>query len=217
MIQLLKNAMRLQAQRAIAGSTPARLSEVTSYDPDRYAVKVTIQPEGLPSGWIPLGCEWVGNGWGLFCPPSIGDMVSVDFIDGSLGGGYVARRFYNNEDRPLSVPSGEFWLVHSSGSFLKFTNDGNVSLSSDADLDIIVGGNLSANVSGDVTVTAAAATVNAPTTVNGDLQVNGNITASEEVSDHKGSMDSMRSTYDSHTHPGVQTGGSSTSPPAQQM
>jgi len=37
---------------------------------------------------------------------------------------------------PLPVSSGEFWLVHKTGSFLKLTNDGKVSINGNAEIDI---------------------------------------------------------------------------------
>jgi phage baseplate assembly protein gpV len=72
---------------------------------------------------------WVGNGWGIVCPPSIGDAVEVQFQEGHAGAGFVVGRFYSASDPPPGpCPAGEFWLVHQSGSFLKFTNDGNVEI-----------------------------------------------------------------------------------------
>ena len=53
--------------------------------------------------------------------------------------------------------------------------------------------------------------------IKGNLHVEGEITCDGNVSDSAGSMQEMRTTYNGHTHPGVQTGGGSTPPPAQGM
>ena len=50
--------------------------------------------------------------------------------------GFVCLRFFNDDYRPLAVPSGELWLVHQSGAYLKLTNDGKVSINAAAEIDI---------------------------------------------------------------------------------
>jgi len=238
MMQGQRNAMRLQAQRALAEFMVCRNGQITNYDPDNYAVKVQLQPDGMLTGWLPLTSPWIGNQWGLFAAPSVGDMVAVEFIDGNLEAGFATMRFFNDEDRPLSVESGEFWLVHKSGSFLKFHNDGTVELTTHSDLTATVGGKLTANVTGDtdatisgkltaavtgdadittngnLNVTASAATINANTQVNGNLVVSGSI---EDQNGAKGTVQHIRDIYDTHTHPGVQTGGGATAPTTQTL
>lgn len=139
-MQHLLNSMRAVAQQATQSRASTRHGLVTSYDPNTYAVKVTLQPDNVVTGWIPLKSPWIGNGWGLFCPPSIGDAVEVDFQEDDAGVGSVGMRFFNDADRPLPCPSGEFWLVHQSGSRLKFENDGSVELHAAADLRATVAG-----------------------------------------------------------------------------
>jgi phage baseplate assembly protein gpV len=127
-IEALMNQMRRAAQEAGSSQAVTRHGVVTSYDPGTYAVKVELQPDGTLTGWIPLKSPWVGNGWGMFCPPSIGDLVEVDFQEDDGGVGSAGWRFYNDEDRPLPCPAGEFWLVHKDGALLKFHAGGNVEL-----------------------------------------------------------------------------------------
>lgn len=122
----LMNAMKVQALSAGNGHADTRMGIVASYDPSRYAVKVSLMPESAETGWLPLASPWVGNAWGLFCPPTIGDMIEVHFQEANPEAGYACLRFYNDSDQPLSCPSGEFWLVHKSGSLLKFYNDGTI-------------------------------------------------------------------------------------------
>lgn len=214
MKSLIENAMRLQAARAMSRLHTSRIGQITSYDPNRHAVKVTYQPDGDKSGWMPLASAWVGNGWGLFAAPEVGQTAIVSFVEGALDGPVAELRLYNDANQPLAVPAGEFWVVHASGSFLKFINDGKVSANSDTDMEITVGGDLHATVQGDVTadvtgdatLTANTATVNAPTTINDDLTVNGTITASGDVT--AGSV-----SLQNHVHTGVQSGSSSTGKP----
>lgn len=121
MMAVMANAMRLQAQRSAASLVVSRVGLVASYDPNNYCAKVTLDDQ--TTGWLPVASVWVGSGWGMFCPPSINDQVTVTFTEGDLNNGVVQARHFNNEDRPLSVPSGELWLVHARGAFFKLTND----------------------------------------------------------------------------------------------
>ncbi|MEA5115963.1 MAG: phage baseplate assembly protein V [Geobacteraceae bacterium] len=136
MMEQFLNHMRHQAERYHSTIAKTRFGTVDSVNPANYSCKVKIQPEGLLTGWLPIASPWVGNNWGLFCLPMSGDMVDVHFDGGDLEAGYVSQRFYNDEDRPLSVTPGEFWLVHQSGSCLKFHNDGTVELTANAVLTV---------------------------------------------------------------------------------
>lgn len=126
---------------------------ISHYDPARYAVQVDFQPEGNTSGWIPLGALWVGDGWGIFAAPAIGTAVEVEFTDGNPEAGVCGLSFFSNVDQPLSVQSGELWMVHKTGSALKFHNDGSVDVVSNQNMNVTVGGNLTANVTGNVNST----------------------------------------------------------------
>ncbi|MBV8049005.1 MAG: phage baseplate assembly protein V [Paludibacterium sp.] len=121
----------LSAQAATQGGFE-RLGTLTSYDPANHAVKVLIQPEGFETGWIRLAAPAVGRGWGILAGPQIGDEVAVGFENGDMNGGVVLARLFNDSNPPPSVPSGEFWLLHQSGSLLKFHNDGSVELTAAA-------------------------------------------------------------------------------------
>jgi len=122
----LLNIMRQQAELVAGSIASARCGVVSSYDPNNYCAKVLIQPENIESGWLPVLSQWVGNGWGLFSPVSIGDNVEGQFQEGSFEHGFVCNRFFNDNVRPLNVPCGEFWLVHGSGQFIKLCNDGTI-------------------------------------------------------------------------------------------
>lgn len=199
----LTNIMRREAQRNAALKSLPRFAIVTSYDPARYAAKVRIQPEDYETGFLPVATPWVGNGWGMFAPPTAGDVVEVHFQEGGKEAAYIALRFYGNIAQPLSVPSGEFWLVHKSGSFLKFNNDGSVELNTAGDLNATVGGQANLTVTGKVVASAEEFDLN------GNLIVTGDITATGEIYDEnatKGNIGHIRTIYDSHTHNDPQGG-----------
>lgn len=133
MITDLANAMR---QQQSDDQTGPRTGTITSYDPDNGVVKVAIQPEGRESNWMKLDCPGVGNGWGVQVGPQIGDEVTVSFDSSDPNLGKVTARHTNSLNLSMPVPSGEIWLVHQSGSLLKFHNDGTVSLSAAAALGV---------------------------------------------------------------------------------
>lgn len=173
MMGRMLNIMRAQAQMAGNGQAAVRHAIVSSYDPGSYCVKVRIQPEDTETGWLPVVSPWVGNGWGLFAPPSIGDLVEVQFQEDDFEAGFVCQRFYNDTDRPLSVQSGEFWLVHKTGAFFKLTNDGKALINGQVEIDataptinITATGNINAQAGGNATVQAAGtATIQAPSII----------------------------------------------------
>jgi len=149
------NQMKMHGQMvANTNNVPNKFGIVSGYDPDNYCCKVLLKPEDTMTGWLPIASPWVGSNWGLFMPPSIGDVVDVNFQEGSQDAGYVSTRFFDNESRPVHCESGVFYLIHKSGSSIKFNNDGSADFITDSDLRAIVGGNLTADIVGKATVTA---------------------------------------------------------------
>jgi phage baseplate assembly protein V len=217
MMHKLLNAQKAHALAAQAGlMMPPHAGIISSYDPVNFAVKVRLQPHDVETGWLPLMSPWVGNGWGMFCAPSLGDLIDVQFLEGSAEVGFACLRWFTDSARPLNVPSGEFWLVHSSGAFFKLTNDGKATVQDKAGSIVVMNGD------GTGTMTfAGGLTINANTTVNGTLSTTGKITggadiqASGNVSDQGGNktMAGMRTTFNSHTHTDPQ-GGSTGTPSA---
>ena len=99
----------------------------------------------------------MGNGWGLAAGPMIGAVIKVDFDAGQIGVGMASGQFYNDEDRCPAPPSGEFWLIHKSGSMLKFHNDGSVEVTA----------------AGEMIHTATQHTFNGPVNCNSGMGVKG--------------------------------------------
>jgi phage baseplate assembly protein V len=214
-MQRIINQMKLHGSMAVGSSAKVRFGTVSSYDPDNYCCKVLIQPDEIETGWLPIASPLVGNQWGLFAPPSIGDMVDVHYQENDYQAGYVALRFYNDEDRPVRAESGVFYLIHKSGSFLKFENDGTVHL----------------NAATGIESTAPVWNHTGPININGDVSIDGketvtkdiisgsNIQAANNVADQGGTktMAGMRVTFNNHTHTEHGDGGGTTSPPATGM
>ena len=187
MIGPLQNAIRLQAMRAMSGQADTRVGLVTNFDPNIWAVRVALQPDGFLSGWLPVASPWIGNGWGLFAAPGLGDMVAVEFFGGDLEAGFVQGRMFNDLDRPLPVPAGELWIVHASGAFFKLLNSGAATLND--------GHGASVTLNGNGTISSA-----------GTWNHAGTFTATTDVI---GGGKSLAN----HKHTGVQTGGGVSGPP----
>ncbi len=214
----LQNAIRMQSKALAGTKSAARFGTVSSYNPSKHMVKVMLQPENIESAWMPYMEAFAGNGWGIFAAPSIGNMAVVLFIGNEADCPVAIGMFFNNVEISLAVPSGELWMVHKSNSSVKLTTDGKVTVTDKAGSTVVL--------NGDGTGTATFAqglTITANTTINGNLQVNGNVQASQNISDlngSKGTMQTMRTTYNGHTHPvsNVQSGSSSvtTATPNQQ-
>jgi hypothetical protein len=125
------NALKSEAGRLDQIQAQPRFGLVTSVDPVNATVRVMLQPESVLSGWLPLLSPWVGAGWGMSCPPAPGDQVFVLAQEGDAEHGVVVGRTFSNIAGAPQAPSGELWLTHQSGSFIKLRNDGTVQISGD--------------------------------------------------------------------------------------
>lgn len=194
----LMNMMAMRSSMAQSAFTGTRQGVITAYDPVEYAIKVTLQPTGEETGWIPLGTPWAGAGWGFAAGPMIGAEVEINFDSGTVGVGMAGSQFYNNEDRCPGPPSGEFWIVHQSGSLLKFLNSG----------EILVGA--------ETKITYSAPEHHF---TGGDVTIDENLTVIKDIFDKNGafgSVNNIRTVYNGHTH--HENGeGSDTNEPNQQI
>lgn len=126
----LFNFIKQCANLEMKNKLVVKMGTVTNYDPTNYMASVLLQPEGIQTNMLPVFSPWAGDGWGLFCPPNVGDMVEIQFQEGDINSGFVCLRGFNLKIRPLPCPQGEFWLVHQSGTSLKIKNDGTIVLNS---------------------------------------------------------------------------------------
>jgi uncharacterized protein involved in type VI secretion and phage assembly len=97
---------------------------VTSYDPQKYLAKVTFQPEGQESGWLPIETGHIGDGYGIAVGlqpgdgTKTGDQVIVRFQEGDFEAGKIVQRVHSDEDTPPTVQSGELVI------WTRFRNSG---------------------------------------------------------------------------------------------
>jgi phage baseplate assembly protein V len=205
-MRAIQNAMRLQAQRAMASVVTSRVGEITNYDPNTFTARVQLQPDSIISGWMPVASPWIGNGWGMFATPNIGDMVTVDYINGDLEAGVIVGRLWNLQDLPLAVNSGEFWLVHASGQFVKLTNDGRLTVSDGHGATVYLDG------SGNIVSNANQWTHTGPMSIDGNVAITGNATVSETLTATTDVIGGNVSLLN-HLTSGVTAGSSSSGPP----
>lgn len=148
----VRNLIRREVAAAMTLRGRTRMGTVSGYDPSTYSVKVTLQPEGVLTGWIPLGALQIGNGWGVYCPPNIGDQIKTEPLEGDHDSRVATHALYSVVDQPLAVPAGEIWFVHKTGSFVKLVSGGDVEINAEGNLSATVSRNLSGNVSGNVSL-----------------------------------------------------------------
>ena len=108
-----------------------RLAVVTSSNPQTATARVTLQPEGVLSGWLPVLTQWVGSGWGISCPPSPGDQVLVIPLEGDPQHGLIIGRVFSNQVRPPEVETGEIVISHRSGCSIRLANSGVIVMQGD--------------------------------------------------------------------------------------
>ncbi|HQT89695.1 MAG TPA: phage baseplate assembly protein V [Acidiphilium sp.] len=129
-MEAFNNAMKRAALAMDRQMGHPRYGIVESYDPNKATAKVTLQPDGVLTGWLPVAVMWMGNGWGLLCPPSPGDQVVVLPQGGDPEDLVVMGCVFSPQGTPAvsppATPSGELWLVHQSGAFIKLLNSGGI-------------------------------------------------------------------------------------------
>ncbi len=115
----LVRALRLHSAVQSGLQGQARHAIVTSVDPSQHAVKLTIQPEGLVSGWLPdpgIACA----GLQIACPSEVGTQVLVVPVEGdSEHPVIVARLFDSTNAAPVSPATGQPVQPGEVGFFLK--------------------------------------------------------------------------------------------------
>jgi phage baseplate assembly protein V len=125
------NALKAQAGALDQFTGQPRFGTVKSVDPAAATARVELQPEGVLTGWLPIVSCWIGNGWGMVCPPSPGDQVLVLPQEGDSEHGIIVGSAFSDGQRPPAAEAGEFWLVHKSGSTIKLVNDGTIRIQGD--------------------------------------------------------------------------------------
>lgn len=160
----LANAIRQQVMLVLNDTALPRHATISSYDPNKHAVKVIVQPVDpdigeVESNWMPLGAIGIGNGWGVAVGPAIGDQVKVVFEGGDFSSGTIVARIFSTIQVPPVIPTGEIWAVHETGTSLKLVTNGDVDVNGTGNVNITV-------TNGNVNVNAVEANVTATTSAN---------------------------------------------------
>ena len=127
----LLNIIKSHASNLDQSAGQVKFGTITSVNNRDSTARVQIQPDNVLSGWLPILSQWVGNGWGMVCPPAPGDQVLLVPQEGDVEQGIIIGRSFSIKQMPPVAPGGEFWLVHQSGSFLKVCNDGTIQINGD--------------------------------------------------------------------------------------
>lgn len=239
MINQLLNHIYLGANRAQMNIGYAHLGIITSVDPVDYTVKVLLQPEEIETGFIPY-CTPV---YGWVAPPSGGEQCVVLFERGNNNVPVAAMLLYWNNYRapgaesPGDTQAGEILLRHSSGSYIKLSNSGQVlingqtainttsqtlTVTTQQDIKLISdGGNV------DVTATGGEITLESPAiNLKGDVVIDGTLTANNGAITMNGGVITTNAdiittedvqaggvSLKGHVHGGVTSGGNNTGAP----
>ncbi len=154
----LLNLIRREVERSLLRIARPRAGVVVSYDPDRHAVQVQWPEEVAEDGdiqqspWIPIRMTALGAGWGAALGPLPGAHAVVDFLDGNPNTPFVSGFLPSLAEIPPTAQAGEMWLVHQTGSTVKLTSDGSVSVIGTAHVNV--------TAAGTVTVAGAAIHLN---------------------------------------------------------
>jgi hypothetical protein len=109
----IENLVLRTIERWWAGRYSEKHGLVTSYDPDKYLAKVTFQPEGQESGWLPIETGHIGNSYGIAIGlqpgdgKETGDQVVVRYQEGDVESGKIVQRVHSDKEKPPKVESGE--------------------------------------------------------------------------------------------------------------
>lgn len=121
--------IKLHAATQVAAIGQPRHALVTSVDAVSHAVKVSIQPDGIESGWIPDGALATA-GLRIACPAEIGTQVLVVPVEGDPEHPVVVARLFDvSITAPTSpatgqpVQPGEIGLFLRGGAYLHLTKD----------------------------------------------------------------------------------------------
>lgn len=123
--------VKLHAAKQVAAIGQPRHALVTSVDATAHAVKVTIQPEGIESGWIPDASLAAAQGLKIACPTEIGSQVLVVPVEGDSEHPVLIARVFDVTTQPPTSPAtdkvvqpGELGIFLENGNYLHLTAAG---------------------------------------------------------------------------------------------
>lgn len=143
------DAARFHSSSQVASIGQPRHGIVSSVDPANHAVKVTIEPDGIETGWIPDAAIAAG-GLKIACPSEVGTQVLLVSVEGDAEHPVVVGKLFDTVITPPVSPAtgqvvqaGEVGFFVSNSVYVHLTSDG-IYLAGKVKI------NGSLNVSGDV-------------------------------------------------------------------
>jgi hypothetical protein len=182
------------------------LGELTDYDPTTHTAKfnlpmVTDENDNIQeTGFLPLGTMFTGVGFGLQFPPDQGDQALILFLDHNGSTPMAAVFLYNQTETPPFTDGKSWGWLDKLGNFVKTTKDG-ANAGDGAGGARVLGQAYASVVAPKVELSKEGLTTDQDVVRRKDLQM---------VVDQ---VNSFIDIFNSHTHMGVQSGGSSTAPP----
>jgi uncharacterized protein involved in type VI secretion and phage assembly len=175
------NGIKAHATMAARSIGAPRFGILENYDPKTATGRVTLQPDNVLTGWLPIVSPWGGDGWGDVAHFTTGEQVCVIQHEGDGDNGIILGRVCSDAEQPAGGVGGERWIVHKSGSYVKLTNDGHVHI-------------------GDASGTTLEFTNNGTVVLTGNLLVTGDITDRNRTGS-EATLADFRAAYDAHGHP----------------
>jgi hypothetical protein len=148
------NLIKREASRVV--KSMVRNDEVgvfDSYDPKTHSVKVTLQPYGHKTGWIPLSNSHVGEGFGVAIGPVKNTQFLIGFRNGDKSVPYIKGMLFSDSQQPPQVESGEIKLQNTNGTNIFIDKDNNLTHTHST------GSSVKLAADGTATVTAQGATL----------------------------------------------------------
>lgn len=128
----LSNALYRHAATLDAQQSQPRLGTIASIDPVTHSARVMIQPEGVLSGWLPMGSPSIG----ITAPYNQGDQVIVVPTQGSIEHGVILAAIYSDQQQPPQLPPSPDgqpsnteaggWAIVRNGASMRFSPDGSI-------------------------------------------------------------------------------------------
>lgn len=122
----ISHIVQREVAKALANLHPHRIGLVSSYDPQTHSSKVTRQPEGVETGFMPHHALHIGNGWGVLVGAQVGDQYVIGHVMGDVDVPFIAGRLFSDQEKPPQVQAGEILLQHEKGHKFFFAQDGSV-------------------------------------------------------------------------------------------
>lgn len=194
------HGVKQYANEVVQTLAPLVVGTVTGWDPDTFMAKCTIEPDDIPTEWIPVGALSLGPDSYVIAAPVIGSQVLLAPQEHDASSYQIIAAIPNEEHapkhvkdaidgEPVKLKPGEFLFTGKGGAVVRFM-DGRVYIEAPEGWEVLGNG----KIKGDIDV-------------DGYVKATKNVESQMDVKDSKGTLDRLRGNYNSHGHTGVQTGG----------